>query len=586
MTEPIGDLLDRADRLLAAGRGADAMATYDEVATLALAAGDLSAATRAVLGLSRGQRFDVGAGLLPARLHAVYVQVDDPVAKARLAATIARTWAYSGQPARAIGFADQAVAFARGGSDPAVLADCLDATLTAHWGPDDLSRRRAWAAELDETVAHLLESRARQQAHLWGLTVAFETLDLPAVHRQLRALERLGEQSAEARFFGASRRLAVDLLRGRFDTAAYLRSVARDAAAATFIADHENVLHAMTAYPALLAGDEETCADEAVVFEEFGLAEGSPTILAEGAWVWVGAGRLDRAAALVGHLSPNILAGLPRDADWLLTLQCTLEAAIATDALDVVDAATDLLTAYEGRAVINAGAVMFHGVTDDTLARGHALLGHDATAHRLRDQALTTYQRIGASWWRARLERWSAPSARHAETFVLHPLPGGRLWRAGSATVPSVRGLGYLHLLLSAPGTDISALDLMSAGAGQATVLQADTGDLLDEQAIAAYRRRLTELDQLLGDNEDSRLSTERDALAEQLDAALGLGGRRRSTGSTAERARVAVRKAIVGALLRIAEVDPALGRHLYEHIRTGAVCRYEPGPLARWDLG
>ncbi|MFI5958065.1 hypothetical protein [Cryptosporangium sp. NPDC051539] len=510
----------------------------------------------------------------------MYVQVADPAAKARLAATIARVWAYSSQPSRAAGFADQAVALARTSSDPAVLADCLDAALTAHWGPDDLPRRREWAAELDETAAHLLDPRPRQQAHLWGVTVAFETLDLPAIHRQLRALERLGEHSAEARFFGASRRLAVDLMRGRYDTAPYLREVARVAAAETFIADGEAVRHAMTAYPALMTGDQKTCADEAVVYEEFGLAEGSPTVLAEGAWawVWVGAGQLDRAAALVGHLGPVTLTGLPRDADWLLTLQCTLEAAIATRTLDVIDVAVDLLAAYESRAVVNAGAVMFHGVTDDTLARGHAILGHDAVAERLRDQALATYRRIGATWWRERLEGWSVPVAAPGASFVLRPLAGG-LWQLGSGAessmVPGVKGFEYLHRLLSAPGTDISALDLTGAGA-----VQPEAGNILDERAIAAYRRRLAELEGGAGSG------AEQDALRAQLNAAIGLGGRRRGTGSTAERARVAVRKAIVAALLRVAEADPALGRYLYEHIRTGSVCRYDPSAPVRWDLG
>jgi hypothetical protein len=317
------------------------MAAYDEAATAALADGDMPAACRAVLGLARGQRFDAAAGLLPARLHEVYLRADDPIAKARLAATLARTWAYTGQPGRAVPFADRALETARAVGDPALLADCLDATLAAHWGPDDLPRRRAWALELDDAAAHLLEPHARQQAHLWSLTLAFETLDLPSLHRQLRLLEKLGDQSAEARFFAASRRLAVDLMHGRLDTADYLRGLAGAAAKQAFIADHEGVLHTMVAYPALMAGDQDTCAAEAVAYEEFALAEGSPAVLAEGAWVWVAAGRPDRAEALIGQLGEASLTGLPRDGNWLLTLQCVLEVAIATASLDVIQTASD-----------------------------------------------------------------------------------------------------------------------------------------------------------------------------------------------------------------------------------------------------
>src|SRR2546421_3811644 len=406
MTERAPELLDRADGYAAAGRGADAVALYAEATDLALAGGDLGTAARAVLALARGQRFDATAGVLPARLHEVYIRTEAPATRASLAATLARTWAYTGQPRRAAPFADTAMDLAHRLGDPVVLADCLDATMAAHWGPDELHRRRRWAEELDYTVAHLREPRARMQAHLWGLTVALETLNLPRLHRHLRALELLGEHSAEARFFAASRRLALDVMRGRFDTAPHLRQVAADAAGHAFVADREAVLHAMTSYPALMCGDRDTCADEAAVYEEFALAEGAPAILAEAAWVWVGAGRPDRAEALVGHFDTGTLGGLPADADWLLTVQCLLEAAIAVDSREVVAAATQLLTPYEGRAVINAGAVMFHGVTDDALARGNALLGNPDVAARLKNQALRTYRRIGATWWHDRLSSW------------------------------------------------------------------------------------------------------------------------------------------------------------------------------------
>jgi len=549
-----------------------------EATDLALAAGDLAAATRAVLALARGQRFGEEPGLLPARLHDVYVRVEDPAARASLAAALARTWVYTGQPRRAVPFADTALALAHQLNDPVVLADCLDATMAAHWGPDDLARRREWAEELGDTVAHLREPRARRQANVWGLTVAFETLDLPRMHRHLRALEMLGDEDPEARFFAASRRLAVDLLRGRLDTAPYLRRLANEAAEHVVIADREAVLHAMTAYPALLSGDRDTCAAEATLAEEFALAEGMTTLLAEVAWIWVGAGRLDRAEALVGHFGADTLNGLPRDADWLLTLQCILEAALAVGNKDVVATAVELLTPYEKRAVINAGAVMFHGVTDDTLARGHALLGNLDVAARLRQQALDTYRRIGAIWWRERLE------VQAVDGVPFHATDGG-LWRVGPATVPAMRGLEYLHHLLGRPGVEVAALDLVSAHTGNGTVLQTDTGPLLDQQAIIAYRRRLAHLE--AQEVVSRSLAAERDALRAQLGAAAGLGGRSRGTGSSAERARVTVRKAIVNALARVAELDADVGRHLYERVSTGVTCCYSPDPdkPVRWIL-
>ena len=566
MTDDLRRLLDQADRHTAAGRGADAGPLYAEATDLALAADDLPAAARAALALARGQRFDVPPGLIPARLHDVYVRAGEPATRAALAAALARSWAYAGKPRRAVPFAGVALDLAHGLADPVLLADCLDAMLAAHWGPDDLDRRRGWAEELDDVVAHLRDPKARLQAYLWGLTVAFELLDLPRIHRNLRALEDLGAEFAEARFFAASRRLAADLMLGRLDTAGYLREIAEEAAARTFIADRQGVGHAMVGYPAMLRGDRETCAAEAAAYEEFALAEGAPTVLAEAGLLWAAAGRADRAAAVAGQFGGDTLAGLPADMDWLLILPCVLEAALAGGVPEVVATAVELLTPYEGRAVINAGAVMFHGVTDDTLSRGNALLGNEAAAARQRARALAVYRRIGAVWWRERL----AGCADTPANAMRFRRAGAGMWTVGPdaapATMPAMRGLEYLHRLLARPGTDVAALDLV----GAQTVRQPGTGPAADAKALAAYRRRLA-----------TAAPAERAAIEAHLRSVTGLGGRIREDGSSAERARVAVRKAIVGALAKVAEVQPELGRHLYERVRTGSVCRYEPDPAA-----
>jgi hypothetical protein len=159
-----------------------------------------------------------------------------------------------------------------------------------------------------------------------------------------------------------------------------------------------------------------------------------------------------------------------------------------------------------------------------------------------------------------------------------------------------MRGLQYLRLLLDRPGVDIPALDLSDAAGGHAgvRVADADTGPLLDRQALATYRRRLAELDEDLAEADAwsdpvraERLAAEREALLAQLAEATGLGGRTRAGASTRERARVAVRKAITAAIARIAEADPALGRLLRDTVVTGASCRYEPDPArpVRWLL-
>jgi hypothetical protein len=551
---------------------------------------DLDGWTRAVLGAASVYVFGNEPGKLPAQLYDVLARTTDDATRARLAAALARCWAYAGHIRRAVQFADEAVQRARAAGTPELIADCLDAALAAHWGPDEWELRRALAAELDDVAAHVLDPEARLQAHLWGLQVACESLDLQGMHREIRALELLGEESPRALFFAASRRHTLDLLRGRFDTSSQLIELATKGAAKAALADSWMVLKSMPAYAAALSGDTETCMALATECEEFGLAEGQTVVCAEAAFMWVCAGQLDRVQKLVNTFHDPVLADLPRDVNWLLTLQCVLEAAIAVADLTAVQAAAGLLSPYEGRAVFNAGAVMFHGVTDDTLARAAALVGDTEAAERLRRQALATYERIGAQWWRDRLASWKPPAAQaklldERQRIRLHPAPGG-LWLVGpedSATqLTALRGFGYVRELLRRPGQPVAALDLVGAGTGVAD--ESSLGEVLDQQALRAYRQRLATLDEELSEAQEwsdlgriERVETEREALLSELSRATGLNGRSRLTGSSQERARIAVKKALNAAVGRIATVDAALADHLQTRIHTGLSCSYEP---------
>jgi hypothetical protein len=102
---------------------------------------------------------------------------------------------------------------------------------------------------------------------------------------------------------------------------------------------------------------------------------------------------------------------------------------------------------------------------------------------------------------------------------------------------------------------------------------------VLDDTARRAYRARVSALERELEHTDRADLRAEREALLAQLSGATGLSGRDRRTGSNDERARVAVRKSLIASLARIAEIDPWLGRHLHDRVRTGSRCRYTPDP-------
>ncbi|WP_371402177.1 hypothetical protein OHA10_30275 [Kribbella sp. NBC_00662] len=543
---------------------------------------ELATRTRAVLDAAAGHVFGTEPGRLAAELYDVLARTTDDADRARVAAALARCWVYGGHADRAAVFADEALARAEKTEDPELIADCLDAVLAANWGPDELALRQQTAGRLDDVSAHVLDPEARLRGHLWGLQIGWETLRVPVIQRQLRALESLAEESPRARFFAASRRWMYDHVRGvqRAD----LIGIAESAAAEAGLPDGWMVTSLMRGYSALHTGDSKTVAEALELMEEFARSEGVTEVATEAAAVWALAGRPDRAQVLLEELGPDVLETLPRDVNYLLNLQCVLEAALAVHNEELVRTAVRLLTPYGNRAVLNAGAVYFHGVTDDTLARAAALTGDVEQAGLLRTRALQTYLRIGATWWHDRLQ---SQAEVPAEAVVHFHLSHDGLWLIGASPgrpMRALRGFDYLQRLLAQPGQTVSAVDLMTGGA--ATVIQSDSGPRLDRQAAAAYRQRLTDLASELAEANDwadlaraESLAAEREALLSELSSAEGLGGRSRATGSTAERARVAATKAITAAITRIEAVDPALATHLRDAVRTGTDCSYRPRP-------
>ncbi len=174
-----------------------------------------------------------------------------------------------------------------------------------------------------------------------------------------------------------------------------------------------------------------------------------------------------------------------------------------------------------------------------------------------------------------------------------------------------LKGFRYLARLLAEPGRELHVLDLVSLegpapGRDGADRTGRESGELvarrgadlglavLDDQARAAYRRRVLEVDEDIEeaarDHDLARLELaerDRDFLLAELGRSVGLGGRERRTGGTTERARTSVTRSVRYALGRLAEVQPELGGHLDRHVRTGTYCSYVPDPTAPlvWEV-
>jgi AAA ATPase domain len=215
--------------------------------------------------------------------------------------------------------------------------------------------------------------------------------------------------------------------------------------------------------------------------------------------------------------------------------------------------------------------------------RAGILLGHERATRVMSAPALRTAA--------------AAPPADDARRAAL--VREGELWTlthgGGSYHLKDSKGMGYLARLLADPHAEVHVVELQ-AGA-PVPELRADAeagGAWLDAEAKQAYRARLAQLDDDLAEAERfndveraSRAREERELIGRELARAVGLGGRDRPAGSAAERARVNTTRAIRGAIKRIEECDPSLGRHLDRAVRTGTFCAYDPSPQdeVRWAM-
>ena len=248
----------------------------------------------------------------------------------------------------------------------------------------------------------------------------------------------------------------------------------------------------------------------------------------------------------------------------------------------------------------------------EVLAAALDAAGRPEAARLERDAALAAYEAFGAALDVRRLRGHDAEDIGDTEeaggasgasaVAVLERL--GTSWRVALGGVervlPDLKGLRYLERLLASPGQELHALDLVAAESAPdaldgATRVDSSGMLVLDEVAKAAYRRRLAEveedLDEAVLTNDLAREEVarrDRDYLVDELARAVGLGGRDRRTGGSAERARTSVTRSLRYALARLATEHPDLGAHLSRRLRTGTYCCYEPDPLSpvTWRLG
>ena len=559
----------------------------------------------------------------------------DPV-RARVLARLARELLGDSSAAdRRRELIDQATALAEQAEDPGVLAEVLESGLHALWDPAAAHERLSTASRIVALARTAGDAAAERRGLFWRFTALVELGRLDEAEAALTGYARAGEQAGdpEAAVVVLSRQAMLTAVRGRFEEALALADEVSKQGSAARIPDTLRLVGSLHHAVAMLRDDASGQSPDGWL----SMARRLPGHYYEAAAAraLAGTGQPAQAAAELERLLPALLRGSgPR---WLGAVADL--AAVAASSSHQGDPARaralyDALAPYQGRLVIWGGANTVTGPVDEYLGRLADRLGEPdlATTHFTRAADLA--ERNGALPWlarnlaaRARLQLNPAASAdlsnAQADLHRAHALADRlgmrlppddtptstttsadtwRLERDGSdwtlyagpehARLRDVRGLHYLRSLLTAPGREIPALDLVAGGPGLAS---ATPDPMLDVAAHAAYVHRLKDLDEqldaadLAGDAAQSHaLATERRALLAELRRVSRPGGRSRDYPDEAERARVNATRALWSAVDRVQAAAPLAGTHLRAALRTGRVMRYEPstpGGPARWSV-
>jgi hypothetical protein len=562
-----------------------------------------------------------------------------------LAQTLARTPApdpaqAAELAARAAAMADRAVATARATGDDRVLAAALLAKHDVLWGPDNQEERLAVLAELerlaggDEELA--AEAQLLRATALLELGEAQATALLGEFTRRAR-----GSSLARVRWLGRSREATLAVLAGDLPQAERLAAEAERLGDEYQIPDAGHVTAGLRAGVDSLRGrpSPELLAAVERLVARIGIPVTSPR-----AWMTMLLRSQERPAWIDAYARAALEVApddVPRD--WMWTRSAVILAELNADlGRDEARARWyDALAPFQARTAVAGGAVLFCGAVAHYLGLLAAATGRPELARRHLEDAAAVHERLGARPWllRSRLElarllrddpaqrdRAAEPLAAvraEADRLGLEELaadaaslldqagpPGGdgpagpaEFRRAGASwtlsyagravRLPDAKGMRDLAVLLSRPGQPVPAAELVALSGGgrlarAGLALGADA--VLDDQAKQAYRRRLQDLDREVAEADDEgdterieKARQERHAIAHQLAAALGLGGRDRGLGDPAERARKAVTERIRYSLARIARAHPELARHLEASVTTGSSCAYLPAEPVTW---
>jgi predicted ATPase len=572
-----------ADAHALAGHSPADRDAYRQAAAMARRLGDAEGLATAALGLhALGWRED-HAEAIALLTKAVDALPGAPTAlRARALAALARDLYHARAEQqdwqRAHVLAEDAVATARKTGDAATLAFCLLALHDASWRAGTAATRLPIVDEMLAAAEQAGEGDLLAQARLLRATALIELGDpegLAELDAYCRHCERL--RHARALYGALTRRSTLALLAGNLADAEDLADKALRLGLEIGEQDAYGVHETLSWAVRRATGDWHTFTELASnPWPDFPLDEAIAQITA---------GDIDAARVTLSRLPVDTLS-YTHDLEMLTFLT---EVVVTAGTDEQRARLYERMTGYAGRHIVVGGCASYFGAVELYLGMLAQSLGRLDDARANFGAATELHRKLGAPAWAQRSSELAVACRKHELTQTCVFRRDGDTWtiafHGAEAHLPDLKGLHDLAVLLAQPGEAVHAVQLQT---GRPPRGGAD--EVLDEQAKAAYRRRLTdletEIDEAEANNDTYRAEkahAERDALIAQLSAAVGLGGRDRRLGDERERARKAVTARIRDAIGRIDRAVPELGAHLRTTVQTGTWCTYSPEHPIRW---
>lgn len=513
----------------------------------------------------------------------------------------------------------EAVRLARTTDDPNVLSAALLGSIYSRWGPDHLERRAGLLDELEAIRPGVTDLELRLHGREQRVLHHLDHGDADAAHVEIERYR--GDAGPQHAFAHRRAQLWVAnlaMLAGRIDDAVELNQSAvsstADTAGSPF--SFQNVAITLAIERFLRRGlDDLIDAIRSIRASSSRVAVNWDVGLA---FAYAETDQLDEARAIFDRVAADRFAPVPRDLNWLVTVQLLGLVAIRLGDQDAMAVLVDALAPFAHLDGTHGAGYASYGPVGRVSGVLLAQTGRAAAGLQILDEVLAT--RSPGPWTsltrldRASLRADSDPTggradaeradlelsgfgltawAREARDLVDRldlggvgrPIAyevGGR-WtlrhRSGQATISGGIGVDELCHLLARPGQTVDATDL-DVQVDPSLPTQASTSEHLDATAQRAYRRRLDELTRStkpLRDRERAEI--------ESLQRELAADRHRPSSSAELERARVRVTKAIRRAIATVGAEAPALGEHLRSSVETGRRCLYAPADGTAWRI-